>query len=93
MKTAKFKTEKQKLAFGAKLKAGDIVQDCRYKEMAIKSITPFSANGVLVDYDITLKDGASCSWMHCCDLPGSPTPTNPCEKRIGIPIRRQRSRR
>ncbi len=68
-----------KLLWGATLRPGDIVNDCRYKDLKIKTITPCYYDGVranlkgngkeIFDYDIILEDGANCSLMHCCNRP------------------------
>ena len=74
-----FNTKAEKLAWGATLKVGDIVNDCRFRDIAIKEIVPCRYDGVrgaligdgteIFDYDLRLEDGADCSLMHCCNHP------------------------
>jgi hypothetical protein len=60
----KHKQWHQKLLWIATLKVGDLVNDCRYRNLRIKEIyeTPY-------DLDLTLEDGSGCSAGSCCSPP------------------------
>ena len=46
------------------LKVGDIVCDCRYKHLKIKSVIQQHKYGA----DLVLEDDSQCSATHCCDI-------------------------
>jgi hypothetical protein len=59
-----------RLEWGATLKPGDIVNDCRYLNIKIKEITPVESKEVGVfDYNIVTEDGQGCSLTGCCNFP------------------------
>ena len=62
---------RRKLIWGASLKPGDMICDCRYKHIQIKSIAPEYGDEiyerVVGDYQIETEDGRYCSLIHCCD--------------------------
>jgi len=63
-------SEKEKLDWGASLKPGDIVNDCRYLNIKIKEIKARSNEEFgIYDYDIVTEDGQGCSLMGCCEKP------------------------
>lgn len=57
----------RKLKWGATLKPGDIIEDCRFRNLEIETIESFWERGELVDYDILFTNGSACSLVHCCD--------------------------
>lgn len=62
--SGKHKEWHQKLLWIATLKVGDLVNDCRYRNLRIKEIyeTPY-------DLDLILEDGSGCSAGSCCSPP------------------------
>ncbi len=70
-----------KLSWGATLKPGDVVNDCKFRDIKIKTIKPrkyemdskvgnkVTKKGEVFDFDIVLEDGGQCSLMHCCNRP------------------------
>lgn len=67
----------QKLRWGSKLKPGDIVCDCKSKNLPIKSIVPEYGcsryKNAIGDYQIELIDGSFHSLIHCCQPISKPS--------------------
>ena len=61
--------EDPRLEWAKTAKPGDIINDCRYLNIKIKTMTPELYEGKIYDYDLVFEDGSGCSLTGCCNLP------------------------
>ncbi len=57
------------LQYGLTLKPGDLVSSCKGYNERIKEIEPIWSGNVVIDFDIIVESGSSCSLFHCCTFP------------------------